>query len=145
MYKHVLLAYDGSPSGQKALLDCQDLAQWSHAELTLVTVLSLHMNDLAVEGGVYDSRWRDREELAMRQVLDDGLRRLQEAGHQAHCALLEGDTVDAITRHAQEISADLIVVGHKHLDGWAARWWKGSLYKSLIERSHCSVLIAITD
>ena len=36
MYKRILLAYDGSESGQKALLDCHDIAQWSHAELFLV-------------------------------------------------------------------------------------------------------------
>ncbi len=29
MYKRILLAYDGSESGQKALLDCKDLVQWS--------------------------------------------------------------------------------------------------------------------
>lgn len=145
MYKRILLAYDGSPSGQKALLDCQDIAQWSGAELTLVTVQSLHMNDLAIEGGVYDSSWREREETAMREVLNDGLSRLQAAGHKADCALLQGDAVGEITKHAETIGADLIVVGHKHLDGWAARWWKGSVYKSLIERAHCSVLIAITD
>ena len=32
MYKRILLAYDGSVSGQRALLDCQDLAQWAQSE-----------------------------------------------------------------------------------------------------------------
>ena len=39
MYKRILLAYDGSESGQKALLDSLDIAQWSHAELHLVAVM----------------------------------------------------------------------------------------------------------
>ncbi|MDP1887176.1 universal stress protein, partial [Polaromonas sp.] len=36
MYKQILLAYDGSKAGQKALLDCQEIAQWSQASLTLI-------------------------------------------------------------------------------------------------------------
>jgi len=36
MYKKILLAYDGSDAGQKALLDCRDLAQWSQSELHLL-------------------------------------------------------------------------------------------------------------
>ena len=35
MYKKILLAYDGSDAGQKALLDCKDVAQWSQADLHL--------------------------------------------------------------------------------------------------------------
>jgi len=58
--------------------------------------------------------------------------------------VLVGDAVDEIARHAKDIGADLIVVGHKHLDSWAARWWRGSLSKSLIEHAPCSVLVVIT-
>jgi nucleotide-binding universal stress UspA family protein len=36
------------------------------------------------------------------------------------------------------------VVGHKHLEGWAARWWRGSTSASLIEHAHCNVLVVIT-
>lgn len=145
MYKRILLAYDGSQSGQKALLDCQDLAQWSHAELTLVAVLPLHLGLVSIEGGVYDNSLMEREKIAMQDVLDDGLRRLQAAGHEARGTLLMGETVDQITEHAKNISADLIVVGHRHLEGWAARWWKGSVSKALIAQSPCSVLVAITQ
>ena len=56
-----------------------------------------------------------------------------------------GEAVDEITRYAKKIQADLIVVGHKHLSSWAARWWRGSVSKALIEHSPCSVLVAITN
>ncbi len=144
MYKRILLAYDGSPSGQKALLDCQALAQWSNAELALVAVLPLNIGLVSIEGGVYDSGMMEREKKVMQEVLDEGLRRLRAAGHQANGTLLTGDTVDEITGYARKINADLIVVGHKHLDSWAARWWKGSVSKALIGQASCSVLVAIT-
>ena len=60
-------------------------------------------------------------------------------------SVLVGDTVDEITKHARKISADLIVVGHRHLDSWAARWWRGSISGALIEHSPCSVLVVITN
>jgi hypothetical protein len=37
-----------------------------------------------------------------------------------------GDAVYAITGHARMVDAGLIVVGHRHLDSRAARWWRGS-------------------
>ncbi len=144
MYKRILLAYDGSPSGQKALLDCRELAQWSQAELALVAVLTITIGLVSIEGGVYDSAMMEREKQGMQNVLEDGLQRLQASGYQAKGMLLTGDTVEEITGYAKKIEADLIVVGHKHLDSWAARWWKTSVSKSLIGLSHCSVLVAIT-
>ena len=39
MHKRILLAYDGSETGQRALLNCRDIAQWSHSELFLVAVM----------------------------------------------------------------------------------------------------------
>ena len=49
------------------------------------------------------------------------------------------------TSFAKKIEADLIVVGHKHLDSMTARWWRGSSSGALIEHAHCSVLVAITS
>ena len=53
--------------------------------------------------------------------------------------------MDEITKCARKIAASLIVVGHKHLDSWAARWWRGSISGALIEHSPCSVLCVITS
>ena len=144
MYKRILLAYDGSESGQKALLDCQDLAQWAQSELTLVAVMPLNVDPMGMGVGVYDPQLMEREKQALQDVLDEGMRRLLAAGHPATGEVLVGETVDEITKYARKISADLIVVGHKHLDSWAARWWRGSISKTLIEHSPCSVLVAIT-
>jgi len=56
-----------------------------------------------------------------------------------------GSAVDEIVRVAEAVRADLIVLGHKHLASWAARWWRGtSISQSLIELAPCSVLIVIT-
>jgi nucleotide-binding universal stress UspA family protein len=144
MYQRILLAYDGSETGQKALLGCQEIAQWSHAELHLVAVMPSPAVYIAVDGGFYDSGRDEEDKQRYKAILEDGLRRLQEAGHTAKGEMLVGDAVQEITDYAQKINADLIVVGHKHLKGWAARWWRGSTSASLIEHAHCNVLVTIT-
>lgn len=145
MYKRILLAYDGSQSGQKALLDCRDIAQWSQASLTLIAVTPLSMQVIGVEGGIYDKNLAEYEKEKYTGILDEGLRQLAASGYKAHGEVLLGDVVDEIATYAKKMDADLIVVGHKHLEGWAARWWRGSVSKSLIENAPCSVLVVITD
>lgn len=146
MYKKILLAYDGSDAGQKALLDCGDLAKWnSQSELHLVAVMPSAMSFVGLEGGVYDVELEEREKRKYRGVLDDGLRRLSEAGFTAGGEVIVGEAIDEISKYARKIGADLIVVGHKHLDSWAARWWRGSISGALIEHAPCSVLVVITQ
>jgi nucleotide-binding universal stress UspA family protein len=144
MYKRILLAYDGSESGQKALLDCQDIAQWGQSELFLVAVMPSPAAFIGAEGGVYDAGVEERDREQYQGILDEGIRRLAEAGHKANGEVLVGDAVDEIAKCATRIEADLIVVGHRHLEGWAARWWRGSVSKALIEHSPCNVLVVIT-
>ncbi|MCC7326779.1 MAG: universal stress protein [Burkholderiales bacterium] len=143
MYKRILLAYDGSETGQKALLDCQDIAQWSQSELFLIAVMPLPTTYIG-EGTVFDSTQEVRQRNEYQDILDEGLRRLAQGGYQASGEVVVGESVREITQRAREIDADLIVVGHKHLEGWAARWWRGAPGPALIEHAHCSVLVAIT-
>ena len=145
MYKRILLAYDGSDAGQKALLDCQELAQWSSSELFLVAVMPSAMSFVGLEGGVYDVELEERERAKYRAILDDGLRRLAQAGYAATGEVVTGEAIEEITKYARKVEANLIVVGHKHLDSWAARWWRGSISGALIEHSPCSVLCVITS
>lgn len=145
MYKKILLAYDGSDAGQKALLDCQELAQWSQSELHLIAVMPSAMSFVGLEGGVYDVELEEREKKKYLGVLEDGLRRLADAGWTASGEVVTGEAIDEITKAARKFGADLIVVGHKHLDSWAARWWRGSISGALIEHAPCSVLVVITQ
>jgi nucleotide-binding universal stress UspA family protein len=145
MYKKILLAYDGSDAGQKALLDCCELAGWSQSELHLVAVMPSAMSFVGLEGGVYDVELEEREKKKYRGVLEDGLGRLSASGFTARGEVVTGEAVDEITKYARKIAANLIVVGHKHLDSWAARWWRGSISGALIEHAPCSVLVVITQ
>lgn len=144
MYKRILLAYDGSESGQKALLDGQEFADLTRSEVYLVAVMPPPSALVGGEGSIYDARLEEEEKKEFQAILVEGLRRLVASGHTAKSELLMGDAVDEIVNYAKKVGADLIVVGHKHLDRWIARWWRGSLSKSLIENAPCNVLVVIT-
>ena len=144
MYKRILLAYDGSESGQRALIESREMAEWGKAELALVAVMPPPAAYVGAEGGVYDAGYEKQERERYDSVLQEGLDRLREAGRSAKGTVLVGDPVGEIARYAKEIGADLIVLGHRHLDSWAKRWWRGSVSKALIEHAHCNVLVVIT-
>ncbi len=144
MYKKILLAYDGSESDQNALLDCHEIAQWSQAELTLIAVMPLPLSVIGPEGGVYDPEQEREEKARFQEILDAGVAKLGGAGISVRGEVVTGDAVSEINDCARRIGANLIVVGHQHLNGWAARWWRGSVSRSLIEDAPCSVLVVIT-
>ena len=144
MFKRILLAYDGSEPGQKALLDCDEIAKLTQGELHLAAVMPPPTAMIGGEGFVYDVSRDEEDRKRYRAILDEGLKRLEGSGTKASGELLEGEAVDEIVRQAKKINAELIVVGHRHLDSWTARWWRGSVSKVLIEHSPCSVLVVIT-
>ena len=145
MYKTIVLAYDGSEAGQRALLDCQEIGQWSQASLHLVAVMVPPMAMVAVDAWAYSPTLESEDKAPHQAVLDGGLQRLRAAGLQAQGEVVVGSAVDEIVRVAEAVRADLIVLGHQHLATWAARWWRGtSISQSLIELAPCSVLIVIT-
>lgn len=144
MYKTIILAYDGSATGQKALLESQELAQWSHAKLWLVAVMPAVGGFPTMDGGMYSPELAARQTERYELVLADGLHRLSGSGFEARGEVLVGETVHELSAFARKAGANLIVVGHKHLDSWAARWWAGSISGALIEHAPCSVLCVIT-
>ncbi len=144
MYKTIVLAYDGSEAGQRALLESQELAQWSQAVVWLVAVMPSPANLAGYDGSIYIPEIAQRDKQRFQTILDDGLSRMAAAGHEVRGELLTGESVHEISEFARKNQANLIVVGHKHLDSWAARWWRGSTSSALIEHAPCSVLCVIT-
>ena len=144
MYKCIVLAYDGTEAGQLALLESRELAQWSQAVVWLVAVMPSPANLAGYDGSIYIPEIAERDTQRFQTILDDGLRRMTASGYQAQGELLMGESVHQITEFARKVQANLIVVGHKHLDSWAARWWRGSVSGARIEHAPCSVLVAIT-
>ena len=143
MYQKIVLAYDGSQAGQQALINSKEISQWEKSELHLLAVVPYDLVALGPESVYYSEEQQQHEEQKYKAVLQAGLAQLSATGVQAHAELRKGDPVDQIIQYAEQIQADLIILGHKHRSNWLERWWRGSISKALIELSPCSVLVTI--
>ena len=140
MFRKVLLAYDGTVEGRRALRQGADVAFCMKSETYLLAICQSYLAS-AIPEGVTPELARCEDERAQ-AILDEGVARLQEHGVAAQGSLEYGNAVDRIAETAARVGADLIVVGHKHRSG-LARWWSESDEESLLERVRCSVLVAV--
>ena len=141
MYKKVLLAYDGSVEGRLALREGAKLAQYCGAEVFLLAVVEPSFG-ATLEGGVMIPI--DDQIATYKAILDEGVRRLQAIGFSPTARLGMGAAGQEIAGVAEEIGANLVVVGHRPT-GPLARWWFGSVGSYLVRHLRCSVLVAQTE
>ncbi len=143
-YQRILLAYNGSKEGRRALLEMCDLATFLGAETHLLAVASMPPSLFLTEGFVPEELLEE-EKKRTQAVLDEGIARLRERGFNAKGHLAVGEPVEEICRLAKSLGTQLIVVGHNQNTSFAARWWKGSVGASLLDYAPCSILIAMSQ
>jgi nucleotide-binding universal stress UspA family protein len=141
LYKKVLLAYDGSIEGRLALREGAKLAQFCGAEVFLLAVVEPSFG-ATLEGGVMIPM--DEQIAIYKSILAEGVERLRAMGFSPTARLGVGPAGQEIAGVAEEIGANLVVVGHRPT-GPLARWWFGSVGTYLIRHLHCSVLVAQTE
>jgi nucleotide-binding universal stress UspA family protein len=129
MYKKVLLAYDGSVEGRRALREGAKLAQLCRSEVFLLAVVEVS-SIMTPEAGLTIPIELQTEDY--KAILNEGTERLK--------ALDAGQKIAEV---AEEIGAHLVVVGHRP-QGTLARWF-GSIGSYLVKRLRCSVLVAQTE
>jgi nucleotide-binding universal stress UspA family protein len=140
MYKKILMAFNASREGRAALLESAEIAAFIKAETHLLAVAgmppSLFMTGFLPEEVLEEGKKHTQE------ILEEGIKLLQEQGFNTTGHLTVGEPVEEICRVAAELGADLIVLGHRQRLSFAARWWKGSVGASLLDIAPCSILIA---
>jgi nucleotide-binding universal stress UspA family protein len=142
MYKRILMAYNGTHEGKTALLACAEIAAFARAETHLLAVASMPSSMFLTEGFLPEELIEE-EKKRMQGVLDEGLAALKERGFSVAGHLAVGEPVEEICRLAAEMKCDLIVVGHKQKQSFAARWWRGSVGATLLDYAPCSLLVAL--
>ena len=141
MFKKILMAYNGSRDGKEALLQCCEIASFTKAETQLLAVAGMPSSMFLTEGFLPEELLEEEKKRAQ-EVLEEGVAQLRDRGYAVTGHLAVGEPVEEICRLASEIGAGLIVVGHERRG--IARWWHGSVGKTLIDHSPCSVFIALT-
>lgn len=140
MYRHILLAYDGTLEGRLALREGALLARTSGARVTLLAVVDSGYG-LGLAADPIGAYLPPDQTESFQRVLDEGTERLTRMGL-AHQARLErGQPAERITAVASEIGADLVVVGHRR-QGVVAGWLLGSVTGDLTNSLPCSLLVA---
>jgi nucleotide-binding universal stress UspA family protein len=139
MYQRILLAYDGSVEGRKALREGALVAKRFGAEVFLLSVIAetpgLQLAEAAYAGAVA------HQQESQRAILEEGAERLAQLGFKPIAKLARGQPVQVISAYAREIQADLVVVAHKRQNA-LERWWSGPSGAALSDHLGCSLLVS---
>ena len=145
MFKKLVVGTDGSETADEAVRKAAELARTAGAKLHIVSayepVAPARLREEAVEVP------KDLE-LAInpRQDVDatlDHAAGIAGEGLEVETHARQGDPADAILDVAEEISADLIIVGNKGMTG-ARRFLLGSVPNRISHHAPCAVLIIRT-
>ena len=141
MYQTVIMAFDGTLEGRRALSEGADFVSKLGATVHLLAVLR-PPSGIALAEGVYPLDALKEDQARLKAIVQEGVDLLKAQGVHPQGHIAFGDPVRQIARLAELENADLVVVGHRRR-GPLARWWQGSVGMSLLDQLHCSLLIAM--
>lgn len=140
-YKTIVLAYDGTAEGRRALLEGAELAKRCHADTHLLAVIADSAGDAIAQGVGAEPMQRT---VFFHTTLEDGVKFFKSLGLEAKGHVVHGEPVEEIVKLAEEVHADLVVVGHRER-GPLARWWRTPTSMSLLDKLSCSLLIGMRE
>ena len=138
MFETVLVAADSSVTASRAVATAVELVKAVGGTLHVVTAYKPEPG----RGDKLPDEFFDRITDPADLLLADLRAGISRAGLEARYYPAAGDAADAIVRVADQIGADLIVVGNKGMKG--VRRVLGSVPNSVAHLANCSVLIVDT-
>lgn len=141
--KVILAAVDGSPEHALVLEKTARLAVQFEAAVHVVSVIDVACGWRAAVGGIF-SEVSPRLKEETRAVLHQACTELNSFGVQCTTRASVGPVAREIARLARELSADLIVIGHRNLT-WLDRLMDESVGVSLLACAPCSVLVVVSQ
>jgi nucleotide-binding universal stress UspA family protein len=146
VFTRIVVGTDGSDTAGEAVDQAIDLAKLAGATLGIVSAFA-PVPKRRIQGEQEGAPPDIAHEIGPREdvnlVLDAAAATARAAGIEVTTHPIEGDPADAILNVAEEIKADLIVVGNKGMTG-ARRYFLGSVPNNVSHHAPCSVLIAQT-
>ncbi len=135
----ILVATDGSEEATLAAKTAAELAQRAYSELHLVSVTTAYFSYYAVHGPGLVENLRRRAQ----DVLDDQVKKIERSGGEVarkYVRVSRRHPSDEIVRVAEQIGADVVVMGSRGLGG-IRRALMGSVSDSVVRHAHCPVLV----
>ena len=147
MFNRIVVGTDGSETASLAVRHAIDLAKATGASLDVVSAFEpaaspqLSPEERAEVPGDVQYEVGGRQDVNM--VLERAAGDADKAGVEAKTHAREGDPADALLDVAEEMGADLLVVGNKGMTG-AKRFLLGSVPNKVSHHAPCSVFIVRT-
>jgi nucleotide-binding universal stress UspA family protein len=141
-FNRILLCYDSTREGRRALIEGAELAQSVGAETHLLAIAPTLVGNSMID--MPSAVALKEEESAIRETLREGVERLRARGLTATGHLAFGKPIEHIPSVARDLGVDLIVIGHRPT-GTLARWWAGPGNAQLLDQVNCSILVSIDD
>ena len=140
----VLIPVDGSESSLRAIEKAVEFGVTKDVEIHVITVV-LPVHTTPSKNPYIPSDMADNLRKAGKEAAVDILETAKDKvcslnGVCASKEILEGDPAEEIVRYAQEIDADLIVMGSRGLSTFG-RLLLGSVSQKVLHNAHCSMLI----
>jgi nucleotide-binding universal stress UspA family protein len=146
LFKSIVVGTDGSETATEAVRQAVDLARMVGAKLELVSAYEpVPRQRLSEERreAPEDLQWAINPREDVDTTLEAAAALAREAGVPVGTYARQGDPADAVLDVAEELGADLIVVGNKGMTG-AKRFLLGSVPNKVSHHAPCSVLIIRT-
>jgi nucleotide-binding universal stress UspA family protein len=146
VFTRIVVGTDGSETAAQAVRQAIELAQLSGAQLSVVSAYA-PTSGRRVQAEQQEAPADVHYELGPREdvnlILDAAAAEAKAAGVEVQTHPVEADPADAILNVAEEVKADLIVVGNKGMTG-ARRYLLGSVPNNVSHHASCSVIIVRT-
>jgi len=146
VFTRIVVGTDGSDTAAEAVRQAIDLARLSGATLGIVSAfapISRRRVQDEAEGAPADIAHGIGPREDVNLVLDAAAAEARAAGVEVQTHPVEADPADALLNVAEEIKADLIVVGNNGMTG-ARRYLLGSVPNNISHHAPCSVMIVQT-
>jgi len=143
MFQRVLLCYDGSDAGRRALKRGAELAIVLKAQAHVLLISPTGMDDPFLAAGATGHACILGNTVTRHEkTLSESVDWLRARGISAQSHVTHGNIVDQIVAYTKKLNIDLIVLGHypRPAGGF---WWSTSQRGSLAERAHCCVFVAV--
>jgi nucleotide-binding universal stress UspA family protein len=146
VFTRIVVGTDGSETAAEAVRQAIDLARISGAQLNIVSAYA-PVPERRVKGEQSDAPADVQHEIGPREdvnlVLDAAAAEARKEGIEVQTHPVQADPADAILNVAEQVNADLIVVGNKGMTG-ARRYLLGSVPNNVSHHAPCSVIIVRT-
>jgi nucleotide-binding universal stress UspA family protein len=146
MFTRIVVGTDGSDTAEEAVSQAIDLARLTGATLSVVSAFA-PVSKRRIQGEQAGAPADIANQIGPREdvnlVLDAAAAEARAAGVEVRTHPIQGDPAEAILSVAEEIKADLIVVGNKGMTG-ARRYILGSVPNNVSHHAPCSVIIVRT-